>query len=136
MKMHDEIPVFGDMSFRGKCPVETAEQVTFFNVLRTKYPELASIAIHPRNEGKFTHAQVTRQKMEGMNPGASDIIIPAAFPFVCELKRRDHTASKWQPGQQEYLLSAKRHGCFICVALGWEAAMQAIEEWIAIAKTN
>jgi hypothetical protein len=43
-----------------------------------------------------------------ITPGASDIIIPAACSFVCEIKRRDHTKSKWQPGQVEYLESAKR----------------------------
>ena len=30
--------VFGDPSFRGKCPTEAQEQVTFFAMLRREYP--------------------------------------------------------------------------------------------------
>lgn len=64
-----------------------------------------------------------------MTPGAADIIIPCGF--VCELKRRDHTKSKWQPGQLEYLEAAQDAGCFVAVALGWEAALEAVDAWIA-----
>ena len=51
------IPVYGDTSYRGDCPPESAEQITFFGALRRTYPALGSIAIHPRNEGKRTHRQ-------------------------------------------------------------------------------
>ena len=64
-----------------------------------------------------------------MTPGASDIIIPGNPSFVCELKRRDHTKSTWQPKQLEYLEAAKENGSFVCVALGWEAAWDALENW-------
>lgn len=30
--------VFGDVSFRGKCPTEAMEQVTLFAMLRREYP--------------------------------------------------------------------------------------------------
>ena len=65
-----------------------------------------------------------------MTPGASDIIIPASVSFVCELKRKDHTQSKWQDGQIEYLEAANHAGAFVCVALGWEAAWQAFNDWL------
>lgn len=64
-----------------------------------------------------------------MTPGASDIIIPGSPTFVCELKRKDHTLCKWQPNQQEYLQAAKDNGAFVCVALGWEGAMEAYRVW-------
>lgn len=64
-----------------------------------------------------------------MATGASDIIIPASLSFVCELKRRDHTQSSWQPGQREYLTAAQDAGAFVCVALGWDAAWEAFNEW-------
>ncbi len=128
MKFNPDIPVYGDVDFRGKCPTESAEQITFFNKIRKVEP----CATHIRNEGKKTYQQVARQKAEGMTKGASDIIIPGSPAFVCELKRKDHTKSRWQDGQIEYLLNAKKNGAFVCVALGWQSAMQAYKEWRAI----
>lgn len=124
------VKVYGDTSWRGKCPTETVEQVTFFGRLRRQYPETwGRLAIHPRNEGKRTAQQTMRAKAEGMTAGTSDIVIPGRPAFVCELKRRDHTQSKWEPGQPDYLETAERAGCFVCVALGVDAATEAFEEW-------
>jgi len=134
MKMPEGIIVFGDQNFRGQCPPESAEQITFFARLRREYPQTwGALAIHPRNEGKRHHAQTIMQKSEGMTSGSADIVIPAKIAFVCELKRRDHTKSVWQKEQIEYLLAAKQAGAFACVALGYEAAWDALkvwEEWI------
>jgi hypothetical protein len=131
MKMPAGIIVFGDQNFRGQCPPESAEQITFFARLRREYPQTwGALAIHPRNEGKRHHAQTMKQKSEGMTAGSSDIVIPARIAFVCELKRRDHTKSTWQKEQVEYLLAAKEAGAFACVALGYAAAWDALEEWI------
>lgn len=130
MKFNKDLKVFGDISFRGECPTETAEQITFFGQLRRKYPHLGNIALHIRNEGKKSVQQVRREKAEGMISGAADIIIPGNPCFVCELKRKDHTKSRWQPNQEEYLQSAKDNGAFVCVALGWEAAIESVESWL------
>lgn len=131
MKIPKWLPVYGDMDYRNKkCPQESAEQITFFNTLRREYPELGLIALHPRNEGNRTHQQAAREKAEGMTAGASDIIIPGSPAFVCELKRQDHTCSRWQDGQLEYLEAAKNNGAFVCVALGHKAALEALQEWI------
>jgi hypothetical protein len=131
MKFPEWLPVFGDLDYRNKkCPVESAEQITFFNTLRREYPELGKIAIHPRNEGKRTMQQAQRQKAEGMTPGAADIVIPGNPAFVCELKRLDHTVCQWQPNQLDYLQAAKNNGAFVCVALGHKAAMEALKLWI------
>lgn len=133
MKLPNDIPVYGDPAFRGACPRETVEQVTFFRELRKSWPEtLGILAIHPKNEEKRSGArfsQLDRDKAMGLSPGASDIIIPGNPAFVCELKRQDHTKCKWQPGQLEYLRAAQSQGAFVCVALGWQAAMEAIKEW-------
>lgn len=135
MILPDNIPVFGDVSFRGKCPLEDVEQVSFFNRLRREYStSYGLIALHPRNEGLKTGGQFTtvmKHKAEGMTPGASDIIIPARVAFVCEMKRQDHTKSKWQDGQQAYLQASANAGAFACVALGAMAAWQAFEAWKA-----
>ena len=131
-------PVYGNVTFRGKCPKEDAEQVTFFNKLRREYPDTwGRLALHPRNEGMKINGQfsaVQKHRAEGMTTGASDIIIPARVTFVCEMKRRDHTKSAWQDGQVEYLTSAHDAGSFACVALGWESAWEAFEEWMKAQK--
>jgi len=129
------VPIYGDLSFRGKCPTESVEQITFFNRIR-KVPLWGVIALHPRNEGKRHYKQVSKEKAEGMTTGASDIIIPGCPSFVCELKRRDHKKSQWQEGQKEYLEAAKKVGAFVCVALGADAAMEAFEEWIGLQKNG
>ena len=131
MKFPKLIKVYGDQKYRNKkCPPESSEQITFFNVLRREYPELGAIAIHPRNEGKRTIQQTQRQKAEGMTPGASDVIIPGNPTFVCEMKRQDHTLCKWEPEQIAYLEQCQKNGAFVCVALGYKAALEALEQWM------
>ena len=133
MKFSKELRIYGDMDYRGPCPSEDVEQVTFFNRLRRNHPDtLAKIAMHPKNEGKRTRYQMDTDKAKGLTPGASDIIIPGSPAFVCELKRRDHTKSTWQPGQENYLIISQNHGAFACIALGADAATEALNEWLAI----
>lgn len=135
----DNLPfrVYGDVMFRGKCPTESLEQVTLFNRLRET--KIGKLAVHPRNEQLLKGGQfrgVVRQKAEGMTPGASDVIIPGAMTFVCELKRLDRTKCKWQDGQVEYLTAAHDAGAFACVALGADAAWQAFLDWSTLCKIN
>jgi hypothetical protein len=131
MKFPSWLKVYGDTSYRGDCPSETLEAITFFAQLRREYPDTYGlIATHIRNEGKRSWEQVARQKAEGMTKGAPDIIIPTRRAFVCEMKRRDHTKSKWQPMQLEYLKSAHDAGAFVCVALGYDAAYSAFQDSI------
>lgn len=132
MKMPEWLKVYGDTSYRGNCPPESAEQITFFSTLRAHYPETwGKLAIHPKNEEKRSGKQfnqLSRDKAMGLSPGASDIVIPLGF--CCELKRQDHTKSQWQKGQIEYLKIVHDSGGFACVALGWEAAWEAFSEWL------
>lgn len=133
MKMPAWLQVYGDTKYRGECPQESAEQITFFNRLRAEHPDTwGRVALHPKNEEKRSGRQfnqLARDKSMGLSPGASDIIIPLGF--ACEMKRRDHTKSAWQPGQIEYLEFVHNSGGFACVALGWEAAWEAFTEWKA-----
>lgn len=133
-------PVYGDTTFRGKCPTEGPEQVTFFSRLRREYPDTwGALAVHPRNEGQLRGGQfraLSKHKAEGMVKGAADVIIPARISFVCEMKRRDHTQSKWQDGQIEYLTAAHNAGAFTCVALGVDGSWDAFCDWLALMKTD
>jgi len=122
MKFPKWLTVYGDKSFRGKCPTEQMEQVTFFNKLRRELPQLGDIALHIRNEGKRSHQQRARETMEGAVWGAADIVIPGNPCLVIELKRKDHTKCRWQDGQLEYLEAAHKNGARVCAALGYQAA--------------
>lgn len=130
------LKVYGDLTYRGDCPSETMEQVTFFNTLRKLYPDLGLIALHPRNEGKKTMHQAMRERAEGLASGAPDVVIPGCPSLLIELKRRDHTKSQWQKGQEEYLCTAMKNGATVCVALGWAAAMEAVEHWLNASKLH
>jgi hypothetical protein len=131
MKFPDGITIFGDTKFRGECPTETMEQITFIARIRRWYPHTyGAVATHQRNEGVRHHREVAMHKAEGMVTGAADIIIPGKQTFVCELKRRDHTKSKITDEQIKYLLAAQELGAFCCIALGVEAADTAFKRYI------
>jgi len=135
MKLPENIKIYGDLTHRDKkCPKESAEQITFFNELRKKYPHVAKCAAHMRNEGKRTIHQASKEKAEGMNAGFADIVIAGCPTLLIELKRRDHTLSTIGNEQLEHLLAAQSIGAKVCVALGWEAAMRAVEEWLSAAR--
>lgn len=133
MKFPDWLPVVGDMTYRGECPREDAELITFFNELQRLRPDLYAVAIHPDNEGLVFgagHLHHARQKAKGaVRKGAADIIIIGSPAFVCELKRRDHTLCRWQDGQLDFLQASLARGAFACVALGHDAAIEAVKKW-------
>ena len=131
MQIPNDIRVYGDLNYRGTCPKETLEQVTFFSRLRRDFPDtLGLIAFHVRNEGKRTHLQAATEKSEGLTTGAPDIVIPGAPAFLCELKRRDHTQSEISTRQLAYLRAAQAAGCHVCIALGVDAAWEALHAYL------
>ena len=133
MKFPPWLKVYGNQKFRGECPSESYEQMSIVNKIRKAYPDsFGLIVLHPRNEGLKERGQfsaVSKHAAEGMAKGASDIIIPGNPTFVCELKRKDHTQSKFQEGQLEFLEAAYLSGAFCCVALGAESALSAFNDW-------
>lgn len=122
------IKIYGEKQ-KGKQPSESAEMITFFSEFRKRYPHMAKMAIHIRNEGKRTVNQTARHKAEGMVKGASDIIIIGAQAFCCEMKSKSATA-KVSKEQIEWLEQADDNGAFACIAYGFEAALEAVEEWL------
>lgn len=133
MKFPPGIKVYGDKSYRGACPSETLETVTFFNYLRREYPDTYGIlAYHPRNEGKRTHHQVMRDKSEGLVTGTCDIIIVGSPSLCIEMKRLDHTKSTITEEQIRYLILAQRFESMAAIALGHEAALEAFNDWIDV----
>lgn len=131
MNFPEGIKVYGDVAYRNKkCPLEAMEQATFFNELRALHPDTYALtATHIKNEGKRTKQQIEREKAQGLTTGACDITIPGGPSFICELKRQDHTQSSLKDKQGPYMVQAQKSGAFVCIALGWEAAWEAFEDW-------
>lgn len=129
------VRLYGDPAFRGKCPPEAVEQVSIINRIRREYPDSwGLLVLHPRNEQLLERGQfssVIKHKAEGMCKGAADLVIAAAPSFVCEIKRKNPTLSKWQDGQVEFLEASAAAGAFACLALGAEAAWMAFVDWMA-----
>jgi len=72
MQFPEWLKVYGDVNFRGQCPPESAEQITFFAELRRRYPDTyGKLALHPKNEEKRKGKQFNRLAMDkalGMTP--------------------------------------------------------------------
>jgi hypothetical protein len=126
MKLPPNLPVFGTVD-KTDTASESQHAITFFNKLRREYPDYGAIATHIRNEGKRTIQHAQKHKAEGMTTGTADIIIPCNPPFVCELKSRSPRATITQE-QIDYLLQAQELGAFVCVAIGYDGAMEAFRK--------
>jgi hypothetical protein len=121
------VRIYGE-KVKGRQPRENAEMITFFNELRTLYPELARLATHIKNEGKRNIHQANKDKAEGLVKGFADIVIVGSPAFVCEMKSKSKT-SKISPEQCEFLIAADKNGAFTCIAYGYKAALEAVKEW-------
>lgn len=133
MKIPPNIPVYGKPIKSCKIP-EAMHMATFFNILRRDYPEYAKIALHVRNERQRTKYQIDKEKAQGgFVTGASDIILPGNPTFVCEMKSQSPRA-KISDEQIDFLIAAQNNGAFVCVALGYKAAINAFLEWKCIDK--
>lgn len=131
MKLPSWLPSYGDTSYRGDCPKEDAELITAINWIRMEYPDsLGALTVHVENEGKRTMAQAQMAKAKGLLAGAVDILILTTPPIALEMKRRDHTQSRWQKGQLEFLEAAHKHGAFVGVCFGAEGFKQAIRTYL------
>lgn len=138
MKIPPQIKIYGNTTYRGKCPKESVEQVTFISWVRRKYPDSYGVTIfHAKNEGKLINGQfqaLTKDKAMGMAIGCADVHCPGNPSLCMELKRKDHAKSDISDEQVKYLIAAKSLGAFVCIALGHEAAIAAFKEWIALNK--
>lgn len=127
------VPHYGG-TFKGACPLEAIEQISFFNKIRADYPETwGLLAVHIRNEDKLGTAQaMKRHKLEGLTTGASDIQIPGRPSFVCEMKRADPAKSSLSQEQSDYLVAAQSAGAYACIAFGALAAWDAFSFWVSL----
>lgn len=134
MKLQNDIKIYGDISYRGKCPKESVEQITFISWVRREFPDSYGVTIfHAKNEGKLMNGQfqtVAKDRAMGMAIGCADIHCPGNPSLCMEIKRRDHTKSDISDEQVNYLVTAQSIGAFCCIALGHEAAIEAFNDWL------
>jgi hypothetical protein len=131
LKLPPDLKIYGDTAHRDpNCRKEWVEQKEWFGLLKERRPQYYAVAVHPKNEGKRNGKQSAQDSEQGsLNAGASDILIPAGLSFVCEVKRIDHTMSSISADQLRYLRGARDLGSFACIALGSNAAWQALLDW-------
>ena len=131
MKLPKDIPIFGDVNYRGDCRKEDAEQIEFVDWLKFNYPDYHRVFIHPKIEGRKSQRLINKdRRMGSFTVGASDCIIPGSPAFVVELKRVDHTKSSISGDQLSYLRVSQKLGCFVGIALGAEALKEAFLLWL------
>lgn len=133
LKRPDDIHVYGNWNYRGVCGCEYQEAESFFAMLRYQHPDRWRLATHVRNEsgkGK-TRFQVFKEIKQGMVKGHADIVFGGIPTGYVEMKRRDPALCSWGEGQLEFLREAKARGCFVAVALGADAALEAFRRWLA-----
>ncbi len=143
------IHVFGDLTFRGDCNKEDSDLASLFAHVRFNHPEYASLIFHPETEmpvnGGGSYAYHAKSKAKGRLDGLADIVcLPIAKnapAFVCELKRVDISKSLASKKRKEHFLNQlhllseqKDHGAFACVALGYDAAVEAFEQYVNLYK--
>ncbi len=140
MKIPSNIPVWGDVSYRGECPSENVELASFFSKLRREYPNsYGALAVHIRNEGLREKGQVNamiRYSAEGFVKGAPDVSLPGSPSLLIEMKRKNPQLSSLSKDQARYLTVANEHHCYACVALGAVAAWSAFEYWLTLQPTG
>jgi len=133
MKLPPNIPLYGNPTFRGKCPREAIEQASAVNRIRQLHPDtFGSLVFHPRNEQQLTggqHSAMIRHKAEGLTAGVPDLFIPGAPSCIIEIKRCNPQLSKISDEQVAYLIKAQEMGAFVAVALGAIAAIEAFDIW-------
>lgn len=128
LPLNNRIRLYGDTSYRGECPLENAELITFIHHMNIHYNDIP--VLHIKNEGKRTYRQSVFERAIGaLHTGACDIIIPGSPGFCLEIKRQDHTKSNITDDQINFLLNSNNMGAFVCVALGHKAAIDAFLDW-------
>ncbi|AUR92543.1 hypothetical protein NVP1173O_67 [Vibrio phage 1.173.O._10N.261.55.A11] len=139
------IEIYGDLGYRGDCPLEDSDLASFFAWVRYNYPQYESLIFHCETEFNPTsassYAYHTKSKAKGRLDGIADIVclpVSSGAPaFLCELKRLDISKSLASKKRKEHfetqlllLSSQKSFGNIPIVALGLEATKTAFKEYI------
>jgi hypothetical protein len=116
-----------------KSPLEHIEQINLVAHCRRRWPKEFNLMLHVPNESDVPAQYRVKLKKCGILKGASDwlILYPSnGKPYMAlELKRSRKRDSSISQDQVDFLVNAEYVGAFACVAYGYKAALQAIEEY-------
>lgn len=102
-----------------------------------RWPELR-LLYHVPNEGQRSIATGGRMRAEGLKSGVPDLCLPSAHGkyhgLYIEMKRTK--GSKTSQEQKEWLAALKAEGYKTAICKGADAAIKAIETYLALPKQN
>lgn len=120
---------------RQQVPTEHQEQCTLFEWAAWQegiWPELRLLHAIP-NGGKRDIRTAAMLKAEGVKPGVPDIFLPVSrggkHGLYIELKRRK--GGVISKAQEAWIRALTAQGYECCVCHGWDAAREAILEYLA-----
>lgn len=116
-------------------PTEAQEQEWLFQwataMSVVRWPEL-KLMFHVPNGGSRNRIEAARLKAQGVKPGVPDIFLPVArkgrHGLFIELKRK--VGGQVSPEQNKMLGELNRQGFMAVVCKGWNAAADAIEDYM------
>lgn len=118
-------------------PTESVEQATLIAWFKRTYPDLRMFAIPNGAHLAGTIAQRARQvqklKLEGMEPGVCDLMLPCAkngyHGLFIEMKRIKGSVTS--ADQKKWIKHLNEQGYKAAVCKGWESARDVIVEYLS-----
>ena len=135
MKTPTWLPKFGDLPKSTSNPAEDYVLSSLISRIRNDYPSTYGlVAFHVKNESKRTTGQIRADKAKGLTKGVSDLIV-IGNPTLCMEIKKDNSC-RFEDGQLEFLQQAQKQGAFVCLAIGYQGAKDAFEEWRILNENN
>ena len=135
MKTPTWLPKFGDLPKSTSNPAEDYVLSSLISRIRNDYPSTYGlVAFHVKNESKRTTGQIRADKAKGLTKGVSDLIV-VGNPTLCMEIKKDNSC-RFEDGQLEFLQQAQKQGAFVCLAIGYQGAKDAFEEWRILNENN
>lgn len=118
-----------DSGYRGDCPKEETDQISYGLWMQHRFPNVLWFHV-PNETGTKSGPQfVEKRRRMGVRSGVSDnVILTRGINHKCaliELKRRDKTKSKVSKSQTDVLEEAIVEGHFGAIAYGLEEIKKA-----------
>ena len=118
-----------DSGYRGDCPKEETDQISYGLWMQHSFPDVLWFHV-PNETGTRSGPQfIEKRRRMGVRSGVSDnVILTHGINHKCgliELKRRDKTKSKVSKSQTDVLEEAIAEGHFGAIAYGLEEIKKA-----------
>ncbi|WP_462383349.1 VRR-NUC domain-containing protein [Pseudomonas sp. Marseille-QA0892] len=119
---------------------EGKEQAALFRWLQVRHPAAFDVTYHVPNGGHRAKAVAAKLKGQGVKAGVSDICMAQArggfFGLYIEFKATPPHDSAVSTAQKAFLAQMEQQGYQALVCRGMNAAMAAIEQYLALPATK